>query len=125
MASKKGIALSFAALEVNDLEASKDFYEKVLGFEAALATRPDAVIMKMDDDGASFAIKNRTPTTEGAQRLGAGVAIWFRCPNVDELEARVKESDGSVVLPAQEGPFGRMLVVNDIDGHTLTFHNAE
>lgn len=125
MTMTNNMALSFAALEVNDLNASKDFYENVLGFEAAPATRPDAVIMRMDDSGASFAIKNKTPMSEGVSKLGAGVAIWFRCPDVDELEARVKDSAGKVALPAQQGPFGRMLVVNDIDGHTLTFHNAE
>jgi predicted enzyme related to lactoylglutathione lyase len=118
------MALSFAALEVRDLQASKSFYENVLGFEASPAMRPDAVIMKTDENGASFAIKRITPASEGATRLGAGVAIWFRCLNVDDLEARVNEAGGTVILAAQEGPFGRMVVVLDPDGHALTFHNA-
>ncbi len=113
--------LSFAGLEVSDLTRSKTFYETVLGFAAAPAERPDAVIMKTADGLGAFALKK---TSGEGPRPSSSVALWFRCDDVDALAERVEQAGAEIVMPPQPGPFGRMTTIVEPDGHALTFHNA-
>lgn len=48
--------LTFASLQVLDLEASKNFYTKKLGFEIG-ETNPEACVFKYNKGEASFAIR--------------------------------------------------------------------
>ncbi|HDZ81711.1 MAG TPA: VOC family protein [Roseobacter sp.] len=115
------MGLTFAGLEVNDLEVSKTFYRDVLGFSEAPAVRPDAVIMKTADGLGSFALKQ--PSGDGPKSATA-VALWFACDDVDALADRARKAGAPVPLAPQNGPFGKMTVVVDPNGHSLTFHNA-
>jgi len=113
--------LDFASLRVHDLPRAAAFYTDVLGFAVEDRSRPGAVVFK-NGGGATFALV--TARTDLETRLGAGVALWFTTENADALAARVTEAGGEVVQPPQDGPFGRMCVVADLDGYRLTFHQA-
>src|SRR4051812_36897085 len=79
--------LTFASLQVINLEASKDFYTQKLGFEIG-DTNPQACIFKYNQGQASFAIRTPLEPLEGKE-LGVGVAIWFAVTeNVDELKEK-------------------------------------
>ncbi|MFD2598647.1 VOC family protein [Sphingobacterium corticis] len=116
------IQLTFASLQVKDLEASKAFYTEKLGFEIENAN-PQACVFKYNKGQASFAIRTPLEPLEDRE-LGVGVALWFA---VDEEVDRLRES---FIANALEGvgpiivtPFGRAFHVRDIDGYKLTFLN--
>jgi predicted lactoylglutathione lyase len=114
------IQLTFASLQVRDLEASKTFYTNKLGFEID-NTNPQACIFKYNKGQASFAIRTPLEPLEGKE-LGIGMALWFAVnENVDELKEKIIANGVTTAGPIIETPFGRAFHVKDIDGYKLTF----
>ena len=112
--------LAFASLQVKNLEASKDFYEKKLGFEIG-DTNPQACVFKYNQVEASFAIRTPLEPLEGIV-LGIGVALWFAIDkNVEELKEGFIVNGITTAGPIIETPFGRAFHVTDLDGYKLTF----
>jgi len=112
--------LTFASLQVKNLEASKEFYTQKLEFEIG-DTNPQACIFKYNKGEASFAIRTPLEPIEGKE-LGIGVAIWFAVnENVDHLKEKFIENGVSTAGPIIETPFGRAFHVKDLDGYKLTF----
>ena len=112
--------LTFASLQVNDLEASKTFYTEKLGFEVG-DTNPQACVFKYNRGEASFAIRTPLVPLEGKE-LGIGVALWFAVDeNVDALKDKFIENGITTAGPIIETPFGRAFHVKDPDGYKLTF----
>ena len=116
--------LTFASLQVKDLEASKDFYERKLGFEIG-ETNPQACVFKYNKGEASFAIRTPLEPLEGKE-LGIGVALWFAVSeNVDQLKEAFMDHGVTTTGPIIETPFGRAFHVKDLDGYKLTFLNPK
>ena len=114
------IQLTFASLQVNDLEASKAFYTEKLGFEIDNAN-PQACVFTYNKGQASFAIRTPLEPIEDRE-LGIGVALWFAVnENVDELKKKLIDNGVSTTSPVIETPFGRAFHVKDLDGYKLTF----
>ena len=112
--------LTFASLQVKNLEASKDFYTEKLGFEID-SLNPQACVFKYNEGEASFAIRTPLEPLEGKE-LGVGVALWFAVTeNLDELNAKFITNGTTTVGPIFETPFGRAFHVKDLDGYKLTF----
>jgi lactoylglutathione lyase len=112
--------LTFASLQVKNLEASKDFYVKQLGFEIG-NQNPQACIFKYNQGQASFAIRTPLEPLEDKE-LGIGVALWFAVDeNVDELKEKFISNGITTAGPIIETPFGRAFHVKDLDGYKLTF----
>lgn len=112
--------LTFTSLQVKNLEASKDFYEKKLGFEIG-ETNPQACIFKYKEGDASFAIRTPLEPIEGRE-LGIGMALWFNVnENVDELREKFTANGITTCGPVMETPFGSAFHVKDLDGYKLTF----
>ncbi|PBJ15705.1 VOC family protein [Flavobacterium sp. ACN6] len=112
--------LTFASVQVKNLEASKNFYEKKLGFEIG-NTNPQACIFKYNEGQASFAIRTPLEPIEGKE-LGTGVALWFAVDeNVDDLKEKFIANEVTTAGPIIETPFGRAFHVKDLDGYKLTF----
>jgi len=118
------IQLTFASLQVINLEAAKDFYTKKLGFEIDNAN-PQACVFRYNQGQASFAIRTPLEPIEGKE-LGTGVALWFAVnENVDELKEKLISNGITTAGPVIETPFGRAFHVKDIDGYKLTFLEAK
>jgi predicted lactoylglutathione lyase len=114
------IQLTFASLQVRDLEASKTFYTNKLGFEID-NTNPQACIFKYNKGQASFAIRTPLEPLEGKE-LGIGMALWFAVnENVDELKEKIIANGVTTAGPIIETPFGRAFHIKDIDDYKLTF----
>jgi len=114
------IQLTFASLQVQNLEASKEFYTNKLGFEIE-SSNPQACIFKYNQGQASFAIRTPLEPLEGKE-LGVGVALWFSVnENVEELKEKLILNGVNTAGPIIETPFGRAFHVKDIDGYKLTF----
>ena len=118
------IQLTFASLQVKNLEASKDFYTQKLGFEID-NSNPQACIFKYNQGQASFAIRAPLEPIEGKD-LGTGVALWFAVnENVDELKEKFIAKEITTAGPIIETPFGRAFHIKDLDGYKLTFLEAK
>jgi predicted enzyme related to lactoylglutathione lyase len=116
----KMIQLTFASLQVKDLEASKAFYTNKLGFEID-SISPQACVFKYNQGQASFAIRTPLEPLEGKE-LGIGVALWFTVDeNVDQLKDTFIANGVATTGPIIETPFGRAFHVKDIEGYKLTF----
>ncbi|MEG1026793.1 MAG: VOC family protein [Flavobacterium sp.] len=114
------IQLTFASLQVQNLEASKEFYTNKLGFEIE-SSNPQACVFKYNQGQASFAIRTPLEPLEGKE-LGIGAALWFSVnENVEELKEKLILNGVSTAGPIIETPFGRAFHVKDIDGYKLTF----
>lgn len=112
--------LDFASLQVTNLEASKEFYEKKLGFEID-NINPQACVFKYHKGEASFAIRTPLEPLDGKE-LGIGVAIWFGVDeNLDGLKEKFINNGISTVGSIIETPFGRAFHIKDLDGYKLTF----
>ncbi|MBE7176717.1 MAG: VOC family protein [Mucilaginibacter polytrichastri] len=112
--------LTFASLQVSNLEASKAFYTQKLEFGIG-DTNPQACVFKYNEGEASFAIRTPLEPLEGRE-LGIGVALWFAVnENVDELKEKYIANGITTAGPIIETPFGRAFHVKDPDGYKLTF----
>lgn len=118
------IQLTFASLQVKNLEASKEFYTKKLGFEIE-NSNPQACVFKYNKGEASFAIRTPLEPLENRE-LGIGVALWFAVTEiVDELKEKLIANGITTAGPIIDTPFGRAFHVLDIDGYKLTFLNSK
>ena len=116
--------LTFASLQVTNLEASIGFYTQKLGFEVD-NVNPQACVFKYNQGQASFAIRTPLEPLEGKE-LGVGTALWFAVKeNVDELKERLIAKGITSAGPVIETPFGRAFHLKDIDGYKLTFLNEK
>jgi catechol 2,3-dioxygenase-like lactoylglutathione lyase family enzyme len=80
--------LTFASLQVKNLDASKEFYTEKLGFEIQ-DVNPQACVFKYNEGEASFAIRTPLEALEGRE-LGTEVALWFAVEeNVDKLKEQL------------------------------------
>jgi len=111
--------LGFVSLQVSNLDASRQFYTEVLGFEPlATEQQPDACVFATQS-GAIFAIRKPMIDLQAVNRLGWGVGLWF---NVEQLDAFLHRIHGKATLVRgiQATPFGNTAVIADPDGYTLT-----
>ncbi|WP_165749975.1 VOC family protein [Cellulophaga sp. Z1A5H] len=116
--------LTFASLQVKNLEASKDFYTEKLHFEID-NSNPQACVFKYNQGEASFAIRTPLEPLEDKE-LGIGVALWFAVTeNLEELNAKFIVNGITTVTPIFKTPFGSAFHVKDLDGYKLTFLNPK
>lgn len=112
--------LTFVSLQVQNLEAAKDFYVQKLGFEIA-DSNPQACVFTYNQGQASFAIRTPLEALDGRE-LGVGVAVWFDiAEEVGALRETFIANGIDAAGPVIETPFGRAFNVKDLDGYKLTF----
>jgi len=110
--------LGFVSLQVSNLDASRQFYTEVLGFEPLATEQPDACVFATQS-GAVFAIRKPMVDLQAVDRLGWGVGLWFNVTHLDEFLHRI-HGQATLVRGIQATPFGNTAVIADPDGYTLT-----
>lgn len=113
--------LTFLSVQVRNLDISREFYGRALGFEPAEHSPPGAVVFR-DAQGATFALRTPLPHTDPEQAFGVGVSLWFAVADVDAAHTQVEAGAGQPTTAPQPGPFGRMFTVQDPDGYQLTLY---
>ncbi|MBF4988154.1 VOC family protein [Methylophilus sp. 14] len=116
--------LDFVSIQVVDMQKSEDFYSKALGFKKGISPNPHAIVFETGA-GSIFAIRTPMPGFEHAEVRGAGIALWFRVSDADELYNRLVDEDVPIIKPIEDGPFGRVFILRDPDGYAITIHNDQ
>lgn len=100
---------------VANLEASRAFYEEILGFKPGPAYEPTRWQSYETENGAFYAIGEAPGSTE---------EISFSVRNVEELWERVKDRV-EVAEPLSRTPWDTYrFVIHDPDGHLIAFGQA-
>lgn len=110
----------FVALQVRDLEVSARFYEERMGLERAPQSPSNAVVFRTEP--VPFAVREPVVDLDAVDKLGWGVALWFKCGDVQELHDSLEEAGVSIAQEPFDGPFGRTFAFVDPDGYTVTVH---
>jgi lactoylglutathione lyase len=124
--SAKNHFLDFLSLQVKDINLSKEYYTKVLGFNLAqIQPQPNAIVLE-NDAGAVFAIKLPIDDIDKSYKLGFGITPWFAVTDIFALFENIKKNKGNLLQEQpQEGPFGIFFNTIDPDGYLLTFHQIK
>ena len=114
-------------LFVEDVEATVDFYVRVLGFEVARYEPGDYASLRYGEAVLGIGPISKLPEEGGyftreiaSLRRGLGVEIVFEVDDVDAWHRRVTSSGHPVFEPPRERPWGlRDFRVVDPDGYYL------
>ena len=113
--------LDFVSIQVIDMKKSEDFYMNTLGFKKGHAPNPHAIVFETGS-GSIFAIRTPISDLKGISEKGAGISIWFKVPNADELFQKLKTAAVPIIKPIEDSPFGRVFILKDPDGYAITIH---
>ena len=116
------IGPDFVALQVRDLESSARFYEERLGLRRAPRVSPDAVVFETET--VAFAVRRPLVDLDAVGQLGWGVALWMGCDDAQALYESLEEANVRIAQEPFDGPFGRTFAFVDLDGYTVTVHDA-
>lgn len=103
-------------LHTRDLPASVTFYRDVFGWDIEVASdTPELryVVMKEGDDQLAGIMDASSFLPEG---IPAHWSVYFRVADVDAALARAVELGGTITMPAEETPYGRLAQVSDPTG---------
>lgn len=110
--------LGFVSLQVNHLDASRQFYTDVMHFQPAAQSPPDACVFATQS-GAIFTIRKPLVDLKATHQLGWGVGLWFAITELDTFLQRI-EGKATLVRGVQPTPFGNTAIIADPDGYWLT-----
>lgn len=115
----------FLALQVRDLEAAAQFFERHLGMTRAPAGPPGAIVF--DTAPIPFAVREPLPGVDldaASPRPGVGVAMWFGVDDAEPLHDRLLAADVQILGAPMDSPFGRTIAFVGPEGYVLTAHTA-
>ncbi|MGI9049730.1 MAG: VOC family protein [Rubrobacteraceae bacterium] len=116
------IGPDFVALQVRDLDASKQFYTEWLGLEVDPNGPPGAVVFRTEP--VPFAVREPLVDLDAVDRLGWGIALWMKCDSSDELCRSLSSGGIEIAQEPFDSPFGRTFAFVDPDGYTVTVHDG-
>lgn len=116
----RAIGPDFVALQVRDLDRSREFYAEQLGLKPAPQSPPGAVVFQTEP--ISFAVREPLVDLDSVDRLGWGVALWLSADDADGLCSSLETNGVKIASPPEDGPFGRTFAFIDPDGYRITVH---
>jgi len=111
-------------ITVADVEASSDWYQRVLGLTSAHGGRE---YERLDHEGtAVLQLHDLDPEEHpelqsGGAARGAGVALWFETPEFDVAVARARDAGATFALDVFVNPNAnhREIWLRDLDGYLV------
>jgi catechol 2,3-dioxygenase-like lactoylglutathione lyase family enzyme len=95
-----------------DMAAARGFYETVLGRSPGYASAHWTSFPLGD-------VQLGLHLSDGGPPSDSGVVACFRCDSLDDLEARLRQTEARVAPERHETPRGELLDFWDCDGHHL------
>jgi predicted enzyme related to lactoylglutathione lyase len=113
----KGLDLLF--LEVNSLEESLAFYEKILGFAVeSVSFESEPPMARLRGGELRITLAQHLETM---LRRGRGVHFFIGVEDVDQFYAQLSERGADVQPPVDEGWGGRFITLEDPDKYRFFF----
>lgn len=111
----------FIGLQVHDVDAAAEFYERTVGLTRAEGP-PGAVVFQTEP--IPFAVRPPQPGVDlDAGPVGLGVALWLAVDDVTALHDALESAGAEVLGQPEPGPFGMHFAFRDIDGYVVTAHD--
>jgi catechol 2,3-dioxygenase-like lactoylglutathione lyase family enzyme len=114
--------IDFVALQVSDLERSRNFWIETVGLRVAAGAPPGAVVFATMP--IPFAITTPKVDLRASTRLGWGVALWMHTEDADALCARLRGRGARILTEVSDGNFGRQFTFADPDGYAIVAHGG-
>ena len=117
------IKFQSSVIFVKDIEASRRFYEELLGQEVLMDHGPNVAfvggfaIWQVDH---AYQMIFECPSDEKDQLGRSNCELYFEADDLDATEARLSDADVQFVHPLREHPWGqRVFRLYDPDGHIV------
>ncbi len=111
----------FLALQVHDLEKSKEFYTEALGLKVHPFSSEDAAVF--DTQPIPFAVRKALVPLDTVSQLGHGVVIWLLADNSQDVYQKLKERGAKIVKEPTEGRNGVEFRFQDPDGYVINVYD--
>ena len=111
----------FVALQWQDKEAGRKFYQEMLGLELASFSPPDAVVF--DTEPIAFAIREPLVDLDLTAYRGHGVVLWLLADDTEAVFEHFKAQGAEIVRALGESPFGKTFTFRDPEGYLVTIHD--
>jgi uncharacterized protein len=102
-------------LDTRDLDAAKEFYQSVFGWEPVTSDMGEMSYTEFKLDGKSIGGMMAMPDQVPAE-VPSFWLVYFAVADTDATVAKVTELGGGVSMPAMDSPAGRFAVVRDPAG---------
>ena len=113
----------FIALQVSDIEVSKQFWVEKVGLVPVPKAPPGAVVFATKP--IPFAITTPKVDLKASTRLGWGVALWMHADDADALCASLRAQGVRILAEPTAGNFGRQFSFADPDGYAIVAHDGK
>lgn len=113
----------FPTITANDLKASREFYERALGFEVVEKWEHEGQVMglQMRAGGVDLYLSQDDFAKGKDREKGVGMRFFLVCDNVDAAAQRVEQSGYEFTQPLADQDWGsRDFVVTDPDGFVIS-----
>ncbi len=114
--------VDFIALQVRDVAAAADFYERQVGLVRADRSPPGAVVFATDP--VPFAVREPLVDLDAVDQLGWGVALWMRSDDADAHCEALRDAGVEIAAEPEDSPFGRTFAFVDPDGYRIVVHDG-
>jgi|SRR5215471_711594 len=117
---------AFVGLQVRDVKAAADFYEKTLGLRRDPAVFPNGAVAFL-----TYPIPfGLTQMPEGADRDSISrpveaPGIWFKAADSQTVHDALFEAGVTILRAPTEGRFGRQFTFVDLDGYAITIYDRD
>lgn len=108
-------------LVVNDIVKTAEYYRDVLGFtiDGYWLDPPVYAIVRRNGFQVHFGTSDgdATQTNHSIRKGTPDFVIWV--PEIDAFSDEVKENGAEIIQEITQRPYGRELIVRDLDGHSI------
>jgi catechol 2,3-dioxygenase-like lactoylglutathione lyase family enzyme len=117
---------AFVGLQVRDVKASADFYEKTLGLRRDPVTFPNEAVAFLTYP-IPFGLVQLPPGTDwdNIPRPIQTPGIWFKAADSQAIHDALIEAGITILRVPSDGRFGRQFTFVDLDGYAITIYDRD
>jgi catechol 2,3-dioxygenase-like lactoylglutathione lyase family enzyme len=117
---------AFVGLQVRDVKASADFYEKTLGLRRDPAAFPNGAVAFLTYP-IPFGLTQLPPSIDwdSIPRPVQTPGIWFKAAGSQTVHDALIEAGIIILRSPSNGRFGRQFTFVDLDGYAITIYDRD